>query len=178
MLGDKMYLHGKLCVSQPLELEYMLEHHCLQHASVNKQDTDLKRRTHIKNTRQKIADIRRHCEICQSCTHANHAKPGPYRPFPVPTRPFESVATDIFTQQPAKDFWGTTCTKMLQWVCRQTGFATGFAHSGQGLDAHTLAHEWCSRWLSIFDPPTTITSKNGPQFASAVWETTHAIAGT
>ena len=64
VLGDKMYLHGKLCVFQPLELECMLEHHCLQHASVNKQDADLKRRTHIKNTRQKIADIRRHCEIC------------------------------------------------------------------------------------------------------------------
>ena len=64
VLGDMMYLHGKLCVPQPLELEYMLEHHYLQHASVNKQDTDLKRRTHIKNTRQKIADIRRHCEIC------------------------------------------------------------------------------------------------------------------
>ena len=71
VLSDKMYLHGKLCVPQPLELEYMIEHHCLQHASVNKQDADLKRRTHIKNTRQKIADIRRHCEVCQSCTQAN-----------------------------------------------------------------------------------------------------------
>ena len=63
MLGDKMYLHRKLCVPQPLELEYMLEHHCLQHASVNKQDAYLKRPTHIKNTSQKIADIRKHCEF-------------------------------------------------------------------------------------------------------------------
>ena len=51
VLGDEMYLHGKLCGPQPLELEYMLEHHYLQHASVNKQDADLKRCTHIKNTR-------------------------------------------------------------------------------------------------------------------------------
>ena len=113
VLGDKMYLHGKLCVPQPLELEYMLEHQRLQHASVNKQDADFKRRTHTKDIRQKVADIRRHCEVCQSCTHANYAKPEAYHPFPVPTRPFESVATDIFTRHPAKHFRGTTCTKMV-----------------------------------------------------------------
>ena len=105
----------------------MLENHCLQHASVNKQNADLKRRTHIKNTRQKTADIRRHCKVCQSCTHANHAKPGPYRPFPVLMRLFESLATDIFTQQPAKDFRETTCTKMVLWVCRHTGFGKASA---------------------------------------------------
>ena len=78
-------LRGKPCVSQPLKLEYMLAHHHLQQASVTKQDADLKRRTHIKNTRQKFADIRSHCEVCQSYTHANNANPGTYRPFPVPT---------------------------------------------------------------------------------------------
>ena len=88
VLGDKIYLHGKLCIPQPLELKYMLEHHRLQHASVNKQDADLKRHTHIKNTRQKVADISKHCEVCQSCTHANNVKPGPYRRNSCPNAPF------------------------------------------------------------------------------------------
>ena len=136
---DKLYFNGRLLIPSSLELEYIVELHDLHHSSTAKTAPDHIRRTCVQDAHRKLAEVRRHCQVCQATTHRNRLAEGKLSPHPVPPRPFSSVCTDIFTHGKAKDYRGESKDKTVLISCRHTGFIVGWPTREEGLWAKTVA---------------------------------------
>ena len=175
---DRLYQEGRLCVPSQIEEEYLIAEHERRHTLPERLAKDITRRTTIVNAQEKLATIRRHCQTCQAVTPANWTPPGVMESFPVPERPMASICSDIFSHQPAKKWDGSQVDKFVLFSCRHSGYLTGFVANGKGLTADRMAREWADRHLVDFGVPDVITSDNGPQYASCIWRTLHALQGT
>ena len=178
-LEDKLYYNGKLCFPECLEVEYAVAvHESAAHVRVQRLAKELYRRAHVSSAQQVAKTVVQHCQECQANAWPNQPRQGEMGPQPVPDRPFDSIATDIFKLGMVDDPVEGKVDGVLLTTCRLTGHVSAFPIAEKGCGAEKAEKLMARRafWGS-FGPPKVISSDRGPQYAAKVAKTMCAQLG-
>ena len=118
--------------------------------------------------------IMRQCETCQA-TQRIHRLVGPMEATPMPHRPMQHVALDLFFMTPVKE--GDKVFDMMA-VCvdRHSGWTIAIPCQNKGLTGKKVAMLMLKEWR-IFGIPSILTSDQGSHFTSEWWKTMCAELG-
>ena len=114
-------------------------------------------------------DVREWCEKCQACQRRETAHNRPKLPtghLPV-ERPFQRISVDLVEYKSvSRSAAGTECKYVLSMMDHLTRFAVLLPVRNK--TAETVAQAIIERIISIFGPPETLHSDQGPEFENKV----------
>jgi hypothetical protein len=179
----KLYREGKLCVPEENVLELVRAYHFLNgHPGIERLVKGLYARYNFPepvpdcNVRESAIAVKRGCVICQVSEPPNWATKGKYESTPIPEAPFQSVSVDIFSM-PEVSWRENTFDCVVICVDRHSGWMIAQPTTALGLTSEKCAHLLLEGGWDQFGIPSTVTSDQGPQFASAWFQTMSARLG-
>lgn len=177
---DFLFFETKLCIPTLYLAEVIQEMHVVMgHASFQKLWIEILRRYALPDwSMAKILTrkIAQQCEICQANEHRHTNATFPIQPTPIPPIPMDNIALDVFYMKPVK-YEGKKFDCMIVIVDRHSGWVTAFPETREGLTAKRVARQCLLHHWDLFGIPRVIVSDQGPQFASAFWNTMCAQMG-
>ena len=174
LLEEKLYWGTKLCVPRGLTRNVVRAHHWAaghigswrlmsQMARFYNWASEARARGYSRQIQQK-------CCLCQAIEHPHTLLKLRQDPIPVPPYLMDSVAVDVFTM-PLVVHNGKQYDCFVACVDRMSGWIVTVAMQRKGLRADVVAKKMFSKAWSLFGVPRVVTSDQGPQFASAWWQT-------
>ena len=180
LIGDKLYLDGKLCLPESLVLNVLAAHHeFMGHLGSARLVAEAQRRYALPASVALVSmagEVRRTCPVCQACEPPNFDPSTRLQMTCVPDRVFSHVCVDIFSM-PRKEWLGIDYDCILLCVDRLSGWMLGYPTQKLGLTAEKTAHLLLDGGWGALGIPDTITSDQGPQFVGKWFQTMCARLG-
>lgn len=143
IVQGKLYVQGKLAVSESHVEELLREHHkAANHPGIERLACDALSRYVFPSdvdVRLRIARIRRECLTCQACEPPSWPAKGQITCTVVPDRFMASVSMDVFSM-PTVSWCGEQYDCFLLWVDRLTGWMIARPSLKTGLTGERAAH--------------------------------------
>ena len=175
----KLYSKGRLLVPESRVLELCEAwHHHMVHPGVRKQVTDMVKRFAIDDVDlwRSVRAVRKGCAVCNACNPRNAPSVGEPQWTPVPERPMESVALDVFSM-PEVHIGKEVFDCVVLCVDRHSGYIVAVPARKKGLLAKEVAVMMVRHWLTVFGIPLSICSDRGPQFMGGWFKTMCSLMG-
>jgi len=174
-----LYFEGKICVPEQVAPQLVQQWHEWQlgHAGIEKMLQDLKARFIIPDVENLVKQVKRGCQVCQSCDHLNRSKHGEWQRYPVPKQPMTSISMDIVSMPSAVDFNKQEVDAALVVIDRFSGWIEAWPVKKKGCTAKHAALLWYHHWINVFGPPTEVITDLGPHFAAAWFKTLCGLKG-
>ena len=175
----KLYRNGKLRVPESRVLELCEAwHHHKMHPGVRKQALDMQHRFAIDQIGlyNAVRKVRKGCSVCQACNPDNQNVTGEAQWTPVPDRPMESVAMNVFSM-PEVHIGKETFDCVVLCVDRHSGYGVAVQARKGGLLAKEVAVMMICHWLTVFGIPRTICTDRGPQFTGGWFKAMCSLVG-
>ena len=173
-LDGKLYFENKLCIPLGMTRDVVRAHHkAVGHVGGTRLIQQMARFYQWasgERAKRYAKDMQKQCVICQAMEHAHHALDLRQNPTHVPPVLMDSVAVDVFNM-PQVSFEGATYDCYVACVDRMSGWIIAIPCMRKGLQAKNIARQMFHKAWSLFGIPSVITSDQGPQFASAWWQT-------
>ena len=173
-LDGKLYFENRLCIPLGMTRDVVRAHHkAVGHIGGRRLIQQMARFyqwASSERANRYAKDMQKQCVLCQAMEHAHHALDLRQNPTQVPPTLMDSVAVDVFNM-PQATFEGAIYDCYVACVDRMSGWIIAIPGMRKGLQAKSIAKQMFHKAWSLFGIPSVIISDQGPQFASAWWQT-------
>ena len=170
---------GKILVPTVLTDRVIKACHTYAHAGIDKTLEMANRKFkffQVANLYARVADVIRHCPVCEQAKPRVGKNPGGMHHWPIPDYPFSSLAMD-FVELPPTKFHGERFDHIMVIVCRLTGYILAIPVLKAGFTAEDAASHFLHRCVFFMGLPKEIFSDNDKLFGSKFFETLMALSG-